>query len=660
METNKKGFLFSVTEDQIQEGFTKFLIENKDISPDATLNAKISQISKQYYLFALCEGPYTVHWGATSIWEHQEEYVTHKDKVIFVDKYGNEYNYQADGTTPLVKNVEEKNYKTVLDDLKIIKRDINENYRRFIPADGTESSLSRWISDSLKKTSPSVRLSESAFSGTSVFEHKNPEKALVNADKGCRDSCYSQVVKSIPGNKYRDFSFDFKSDFKISEECYIPVYQVEYTYNKCRYKVWFSGLEKGVWFCEKVSDDSKVERFNKASKLSCKFFGIFFIVGMIFEIYVAVTENSRTLASNLILSSIAVVMMVASLAFLIASIVFNKIATNTAKRWGDVKGRLAEINGNQYLDLQTKEEQMEETVVAFTAEEAAISRRRRIGVLIPAICILLIVLAILLRNMMGIGYNGGVQDLEEASASYDNVQDLEGSSTGEIYRYDNTSIPHETADNPSGSSYKDNLSYEKQLFTVFLHSTYNGYEMSVTAEQGEAMPACDPPYGDSTVKFMGYFSGENGSGTQYYDENMNSVHNWDKTSDGELYAYWVKDYRITPENFQDYFEIRIIGQRIGDDVLTLDYKIVPKSNFDWNGVESSDTISATMRIDVTADLSQRGCDSSYDKQITIDFNLMKSDQYMYSGTEALTFPSTWGCYTTPTITQCSGSVEKIW
>jgi hypothetical protein len=347
---------------------------------------------------------------------------------------------------------------------------------------------------------------------------------------------------------------------------------------------------------------------------------------------------------------------------------------------------------------------------------------------------------------MGIGYNGGAQDLEGASASYDDVPDLgesstvyqsyiidtaeqltgfsisvemgnyreqeivesghsyidifafinieemagtainssssfqlyalinpdnkedlfiviTGNSTGEIYRYDNTSIPHETAASSSGSNYEDSsnsLSYEKQLFTVFLHSTYNGYEMSVTAEQGEAMPACDPPYGDSTVKFMGYFSGENGSGTQYYDENMNSVHNWDKTSDGELYAYWLKDYSITPENFQDYFEVRIIGQRIGDDVLTLDYEIVPKSNFDWNGAESSDTISATMRIDVTADLSQSGCDSSYDTQITIDFNLMKSDQYMYSGTEALTFPSTWGCYTTPTITQCSGSVEKIW
>lgn len=347
---------------------------------------------------------------------------------------------------------------------------------------------------------------------------------------------------------------------------------------------------------------------------------------------------------------------------------------------------------------------------------------------------------------MGIGYNGGAQDLEGASASYDDVPDLgesstvyqsyiidtaeqltgfsisvemgnyreqeivesghsyidifafinieemagtainssspfqlyalinpdnkedlfiviTGNSTGEIYRYDNTSIPHETAASSSGSNYEDSsnsLSYEKQLFTVFLHSTYNGYEMSVTAEQGEAMPACDPPYGDSTVKFMGYFSGENGSGTQYYDENMNSVHNWDKTSDGELYAYWLKDYSITPENFQDYFEVRITGQRIGDDVLTLDYEIVPKSNFDWNGAESSDTISATMRIDVTADLSQSGCDSSYDTQITIDFNLMKSDQYMYSGTEALTFPSTWGCYTTPTITQCAGSVEKIW
>lgn len=397
MDTRKNGFLFSVTEDQIREGFTKFLIENKDIAPDATLNAKISQISKQYYLFALCEGPYTAHWGATCIWEHQEEYVTRKDKVIFVDKFGHEYSYQFDGTTPLVKTVEEKDYKTVTDDVRKIKMDINENYRRFFLADGLESSLSGWISNSLEKTtSPSVQLSESDFSEASVYKQKNLGKVLVNADKDCRDSCYSQVLKSIPGNRYRDFSFDFKSDFKISEEYFIPVYRVEYTYNKRKYEVWFSGLKKGVWFCEKVPDGSAVERYNKASNLSYKFFGIFFAVDIILIIYTTVTVNSRTLASNWILINIMVVMTVAFLAFLIAGIVFDKIATNTTKRWGSVKERLAEINSNPGLNLQTKEEQMKDILRAFTAEEAAISRRRRLGVLIPVILILLIILAIVL------------------------------------------------------------------------------------------------------------------------------------------------------------------------------------------------------------------------------------------------------------------------
>lgn len=205
----------------------------------------------------------------------------------------------------------------------------------------------------------------------------------------------------------------------------------------------------------------------------------------------------------------------------------------------------------------------------------------------------------------------------------------------------------------------DSSSYEKEQFTVTLRDTYGGYDMSVVVEQGEAMPACDPPYGDSTVKFMGYFSGENGTGTQYYDENMKSIHSWDKTSDGDLYAYWIKDYGVTPKNFQDYFEIQIVGQRIGEDILNLNYKVMPRRNFDWDGVESSDTISATMRIDVAADLSQNGCDSSYDTQITVDFNLLKLEQYAYSGTEVLTFPSTWGCHIIPTIIQCSGSVEKF-
>ncbi len=38
---------------------------------------------------------------------------------------------------------------------------------------------------------------------------------------------------------------------------------------------------------------------------------------------------------------------------------------------------------------------------------------------------------------------------------------------------------------------------------------------------------------------MGYYSEQDGKGTQYYDEEMNSVREWDIPTDGTLYAYWV-------------------------------------------------------------------------------------------------------------------------
>lgn len=46
--------------------------------------------------------------------------------------------------------------------------------------------------------------------------------------------------------------------------------------------------------------------------------------------------------------------------------------------------------------------------------------------------------------------------------------------------------------------------------------------------------------------FGGYYSERNGQGTQYYDENMDSVTAWDKKTDTVLYAYWIPyTYTVT-------------------------------------------------------------------------------------------------------------------
>lgn len=60
---------------------------------------------------------------------------------------------------------------------------------------------------------------------------------------------------------------------------------------------------------------------------------------------------------------------------------------------------------------------------------------------------------------------------------------------------------------------------------------------SVLALRGQSMPAATAPSRDYYY-FKGYFAEANGQGTQYYDENMNSVANWDKPENSTLYAYW--------------------------------------------------------------------------------------------------------------------------
>ncbi len=81
--------------------------------------------------------------------------------------------------------------------------------------------------------------------------------------------------------------------------------------------------------------------------------------------------------------------------------------------------------------------------------------------------------------------------------------------------------------------------WEKNVYIVSLNDNggYGGSK-TVNVSYGEAMPEAVLPQKDGYI-FQGYYDDLN---IQYYDANMDSVHNWDKTSNGILMASWEKDY----------------------------------------------------------------------------------------------------------------------
>lgn len=94
--------------------------------------------------------------------------------------------------------------------------------------------------------------------------------------------------------------------------------------------------------------------------------------------------------------------------------------------------------------------------------------------------------------------------------------------------------------------------------TIYAHWTANTYSVvfdrqsgsggteSVTATFGSAMPSASAP-SRTGYTFTGYYTSANGGGTQYYDENMSSVRNWNiATSPTTLYANWTPNtYTLT-------------------------------------------------------------------------------------------------------------------
>ena len=78
-----------------------------------------------------------------------------------------------------------------------------------------------------------------------------------------------------------------------------------------------------------------------------------------------------------------------------------------------------------------------------------------------------------------------------------------------------------------------------QSYTVTLNAeSGTGGSASVKATFDEAMPSIAVPTRSGYI-FKGYFTGVDGTGTQYYDENGSSTNSWAIPEDTELHAYWI-------------------------------------------------------------------------------------------------------------------------
>ena len=91
------------------------------------------------------------------------------------------------------------------------------------------------------------------------------------------------------------------------------------------------------------------------------------------------------------------------------------------------------------------------------------------------------------------------------------------------------------------SDYTIKAAFSIATYTVFLDaSPGTGGTNQITVTYGEPMPNAEAPSPDEQLGvFLGYYTQENGEGEQYYDENMDSVQNWNLTSNTTLYAFWV-------------------------------------------------------------------------------------------------------------------------
>ena len=152
--------------------------------------------------------------------------------------------------------------------------------------------------------------------------------------------------------------------------------------------------------------------------------------------------------------------------------------------------------------------------------------------------------------------NGGVNGTNSVSAIYDSAMPTATAPTYAGYNfagyYDADGVQYYDAEMKSVRNW--NKAENTTLYARWNGKTFNvsfdrlggtGGTTSVAATFNANMPSASAP-SKTGYKFKGYFDGRNGTGTQYYSASMSSLHKWDKSSVGSLYAYWeARTYTVS-------------------------------------------------------------------------------------------------------------------
>ena len=129
--------------------------------------------------------------------------------------------------------------------------------------------------------------------------------------------------------------------------------------------------------------------------------------------------------------------------------------------------------------------------------------------------------------------------------------------SGHLARTGYTYAGWNTADDGSGTDYAEGATYTTDAdLTLYAKWAANQYTVIfnkaggvfgstyVTATYGQPMPPATAPTPTMAgMRFDGYYTGADGTGTQYYTALMQSARNWDIPANRELIASWV-DYEI--------------------------------------------------------------------------------------------------------------------
>jgi uncharacterized repeat protein (TIGR02543 family) len=158
-----------------------------------------------------------------------------------------------------------------------------------------------------------------------------------------------------------------------------------------------------------------------------------------------------------------------------------------------------------------------------------------------------------LNNQSGTGGTSSVTVTYDASMPSATAPTRTGYTFGGYYTGTNgTGTQYYTSSMTSARTW--NLAANTTLYAKWTANTYTvtlnaqsgtGGTASVTATYDALMPGATKPTRNG-YGFGGYYTGTNGTGTQYYTSSMTSARTWNLTANTTLYAYWIGNtYSIT-------------------------------------------------------------------------------------------------------------------